>query len=214
MKSNIFLLIILGVAACHGQRFNYTEIDLKGDCPKIKYINNFNYPRVCGFYYEAFCSLSSPQCFNGNEGLTMYAAPYDDQTLSINFCCRSASSPSDATCGSKVASGTVKLTNNPGEMVYAFNDKVYNIYILDTDYDNFTVIYGCNPGSRRHQGHDEIILIHSRHYQLSESLEGRVRKAIQGNGGDWSKAKPIKQGPKMAYTPNSPRPLPRLRHCD
>lgn len=206
----VLLLVIVGTAASHGERFNYTEVELKGSCPKIKYINNFSFPRIVGWYYEAFASLTSLQCFNSNEGLTMYAAPYDDQTLSINFCCRSASAQSMATCGRSVASGTVTATSTPGALTYAFNNKVYTIYVLDTDYENFTVVYGCNPGSRKHQERDELILIHSRHYQLSHTLERRVRNVIERNGGDWSNAKPIKQGCQIPYTPNSPKPP----HCD
>lgn len=56
----------------------------------------------------------------------MYAVPYDDQTLTINLCCRSASTPNEATCGGSVASGTVKATSTPGELTYAFNNKVFN----------------------------------------------------------------------------------------
>lgn len=206
MKSNKFviLLIIVGAAVTHAERFNYTEIDLKGSCPKIKYINNFNFPRIVGWYFEAFASLSSPKCFNKNEGLTMYAAPYDDESLTINFCCRSAATPNTATCGPEVGSGIVKVTSTPGEMTYEFNNKnkFYYIYVLDTDYENFTIVYGCNPRGRER---DELILIHSRHYKLSNALEHRIRKVVQQNGGDWSNAKPIRQGPTIPYTPNSPK---------
>lgn len=63
MKSNrlVFLLVIVGAAATThgGERFNYTEVELKGSCPKIKYINNFSFPRIVGWYYEAFSSLTS-----------------------------------------------------------------------------------------------------------------------------------------------------------
>lgn len=203
----LILLVIVATVAVYGEQFKYSEVQLKGSCPKIKYINNFNFPRICGWYYEAFASLTSPLCFNSNEGLTMYAVPFDDQTLSINFCCRSAADPKSATCGSKVASGTVKATSTPGELIYAFDNKVYNIYVLDTDYENFTIVYGCNPAGR---GRDELILIHSRDYQLTKSLEKRVRNVINLNGGNWSNAKPIKQGHSVPYTPNSPK----SRRCD
>lgn len=207
-KLTIILFVIIGAAAIYAEQFNYSEVDLNGACPKIRYINNFNFPRICGFYYEAFSSLTSTDCYNGNEGLTMYGVPYDDQTLLINFCCRSATSPSTATCGKNVASGTVKLTSTPGALTYAFNNKVYTIYVLDTDYDNYTIVYGCNStGSRRR---DELILIHSRHYQLSKTLEDRIRTVVEKNGGNWSNAKRIEQGPKMAYTPNNPKP----RNCN
>lgn len=47
----------------------------------------------------------------------------------------------------------------------------YSIFVLDTDYENFTVVYGCYPESRRHHERDELILIHSRHYRLSKTVE-------------------------------------------
>lgn len=205
----IFLLVIFGAAAIYGQRFSYTEVQLKGTCPRIKYINNFNFPRIVGWYYEAFASISSSQCYNNNEGLACYVSPYDDHTITINFCCRSATNSSIATCGRDVASGTVSIESTPGEMTYRFKNKVYKIYVLDTDYENFSIVYGCNPGSGRHSGRDELILVHSRSYRLSKALENRVRRVIEENGGDWSIAKPIKQGSTVPYTPNSPY----SQHC-
>lgn len=201
----VLLLLIVRATVAHEQIFNYTEVELPGACPKIKYINSLDFPRILGWYYGPFTTLSSPQCYNNNEGLTVYAASYDENTMLVNFCCRSAVSPKIATCGSHIGSGTVRPTSVPGALTFSYGKHVYTIYILDTDYDNYTVVYACNPNGSRKR--DELILVHTRDYHLSKPLEQRVRTVLQQNDINWSCLMPTKQGPSVPYTPNS-------RRCD
>lgn len=70
------------------------------------------------------------------------------------------------------------------------------------DYKSFNIVYGCKPGPEGH-GRDEIILITSRSYQLNDTLVNRVRNVLRKNEINWSKAKPVKQGPQMPYIPGS-----------
>ncbi len=207
MRTNqlAFLLIIFWVAvttADHRHDVNeFNEINLKGSCcPTIKYISNLNMARIVGWWYRAFSTANNPSLCYNNEGQTMYAAPLNERTLGIDICCRSAAINDIAFCGSIIGSGTVTATNNSGEFIYAFDDKSYTIYVLDTDYDNFAIVYGCNAGRRMC---DELIYILSRDYKLSGSAEARVRRVLQENGIEFSKARPVKQGPSTPYTPNS-----------
>lgn len=204
MKFNqlIFLLIILIATTAHGVDFNYTEVELRGSCPKIKYINNLDMPRIIGWWYRAFSTLNNPLCFD-NEGQTMYAAQFDDKKLSVDICCRSASNNDLPVCGSKIGSGTVTAMNNPGEFHYEFDVQSFMIYVLDTDYDNFAIIYGCNPGRGRRLWRDDLIFILSRDYKISDALQTRVRNVLQQNDIQFSKARLVKQGPATPYTPNS-----------
>lgn len=205
MKINkLALLIILSAATAHGQDFEYTAVDLKGSCPKISYINNFNLPRIVGWWYRVFTTSDIPECFN-NEGQTMYASQFNDKIINVAFCCRSAANTDIVACGSNIGSGTCTVTSNPGEFTYEFDNKVYTIYVLDTDYKNFMLIYGCKAGFGRRSRRDEVIYVYSRDYQLNDNLENRVRNVLQRNGIEFSKTKPVKHGRSTPYTPG-PRP--------
>lgn len=194
------LSIIFGAATAHVQKCNnYAEIHLKGLCPKINYIPDFNMSNILGWWYLVFSSKDNPQCLN-NEGQTFYAALFDDKTINIEVCCRGAETPDVAVCGRNVGSGSVKLTCNPGELMFPFGNDVYPSYVLDSDYGNFTIVYGCKPGS---QGRDEMIFVFSRGYQLNDTLVNRVRDVLKRNGISWSKAKPVKQGRTTPYLPGS-----------
>lgn len=211
MQSNILLLllVVIGAAVTQAHEFKYAEAELKGLCPKISYITNFEMHRILGWYYIPFTTLNSSLCLN-NEGRTIYAAQFDDKTVNTDMCCRSAAEPEVAVCGSKIGTGAATATSNPGEFMYKFDNNVYPIYIIDTDYENYSVLYGCKPGSGRRSTLDELIIVFSRDYQLNDTFEARVRKVIKKNGGDWSKAKPSKQGDSTPYTPG-PRPCSRDR---
>lgn len=197
LNKSLLSLIIFGVAV-HGENFLFDEIQLNGSCPKISYITNLDIPRILGWYYRAYSNLDNPLCFN-NEGQTMYAAQYDETRINVEICCRSAAQPTIAICGANVGSGVVAATQNPGEFTYQFEENIYPDYILDTDYDNFTIVYGCKPGSRNLR--DEVIFVLSRDYTLNPTLQARVRAVLERNGVQWSKVKPVKQGRSTPYTP-------------
>lgn len=206
----IFLCIILGVASTDNQKFKYAEVQLPGSCPKINYLINFDVPRLLGWWYRALTTTKYPQslkseCLN-NEGQTMYAAEYDDTTLRIDACCRSAANASLPTCGNKVGSGTVTFVSNTTNSVimnYQFGNNTFPIYILDTDYDNFVVVYGCNAGSQHQR--EEFSVVLSRDYELADGFDKRARSILQRNDIDLSILKPVKQGPLIPYTPG-PKP--------
>ncbi len=193
----VSLLVILGVVATiHGQN-EYTVTDLGGRCPKISYVSNLNGPRVLGWWYRVFSSFESPLCYNGNEGQTMYTAGYNDTTLNLDWCCRSAADPTVATCGAKVGTGTTVSSKN-GEFVYQFDDQSWLCHPLDTDYDNFAIVYGCKPDTG-----EELVFVISRDYTLKNELVPRVDNVLRRNRIGWSKLKPVKHGPSTPYTPNS-----------
>lgn len=206
MKLNklAFLLVIIAAATTHGQEFKFTEVELRGSCPKINYINNLDMPKLMGWWYRAFSTLDNHNCYN-NEGQTMYAAQYNDKTLNVDICCRSAVDSKIAACGSNIGSGTVTATSNPGEFTYAFDNNVITIYVLDTDYDRFAIVYGCKTGSGRRSRREELIFVLTRDYTLTDSLEDRVRNVLQRNGSALSNAKRVSQGSSTPYTP-VPRP--------
>lgn len=196
------------------QEFQYAEVDLKGHCPKISYITNFNMDRIVGWYYIPFTTLNSPLCFN-NEGRSIYAAQFNENTINLEMCCRSAAKPEFAVCGSKVGSGTATVTSTPGQIdiIYEFDNNAYPVFILDTDYENYSIVYGCKTGSGRRSRRDELIIVFSRNYQLNENFEKLVLRVLEKNGADWSKVKRSKQGPSTPYTPG-PRPCRRDRPWD
>lgn len=106
--------------------------------------------------------------------------------------------PTVTTCGSDVGSGVISAVGGPGVFTYTVGSDVYPNFILDTDYVNFTIVYGCKPGSQRR---DETIYIYSRSYTLSESSQARVRRVLAANNIRWSDVRPVVQGPNMPYLP-------------
>lgn len=199
----VFSFIILGVTEANREEFEYFEKKLQGSCPKVKYITNFDLPRLIGWWYRDYSTPKFPECLD-NEGQTIYAAEYDDTSLNLQGCCRSAANPTIATCGNKVGSGTVTFlpnTGDPASMVYQFGNSSYPIYILDTDYTNFVIVYGCKPVSERPTERDELIIVLSRDYELTVSFRNRVNGVLKRNDADLSKGERVKQGPRIPYTP-------------
>lgn len=193
-------LLILSVSSANGEEFQFAEVQLKGACPKIRYITNLNLPRILGWYYRAFSNTNNSLCYN-NEGQTMYLAQYDATRLNAVVCCRSVTEPNIPICGSSIGSGFVThQTSSPGAFTYQFGNNIYPIYVLDTDYGNFTIIYGCKSGSKNYTL-DEVILVVSRDYGLSPILWARARTALRANRIQWTKAKPVQQGSSIPYTP-------------
>lgn len=195
----IHFLLVLCAVKIYGQAPEYTQVQIRGHCPKISYVSNLNGLRVSGWWYRSYSTLNSPLCLN-NEGETQYMAPLNDKTLYIQVCCRSSANPDMFTCGSEIGSGSTTSTNNSGEFTYLFDGQNYMAYALDTDYDDFVIVYGCAPRTG-----DEIIYVLSRDYTLSKVSLTRVRNVLQRNGIKWSKVKPVVQGPSIPYTPNSRR---------
>lgn len=195
----VFLLLILGSVVAYGAQFQYAEVQLEGSCPRIRYITNLDLPRIIGWYYRVFSNLDNPLCLN-NDAQTMFAATIDATGINVAFCCRSAADPTVTTCGEDIGSGRVTALSSPGEFTYQTKDNIYPQYILDTDYDNFTIVYGCKPGSGTDQ-RDETIFVYSRSYSLSVALKARVLLALERNGIQWSKARPVRQGSSMPYLP-------------
>lgn len=141
-----FVIFGAATAIFNGQENEYTELDLGGLCPKISYVSNLDGPRVVGWWYRVFSSFESPLCYNGNEGQTMYTSALNESTLNLDWCCRSAADPTVATCGSKVGTGTTTSSKN-GEFLYEFDDQSWLCHPIDTDYDNFAIVYGCDPAT-------------------------------------------------------------------
>lgn len=161
----VCLLVYFTIAAVDGEATEYTEIQLPGLCPKISYVSNLNGPRVLGWWYRSHSTFTSPLCYNGNEGQTMYTAQLNDTALSLQYCCRSAADPTIPYCGEKVGTGTTVSTGYVGGFIYRFDGHAYLSHPIDTDYDNFAIVYGCKPESG-----DELIFILSRDYTLNRRL--------------------------------------------
>lgn len=203
----IFVLIIYGVAATDHPKFETATVQLEGSCPKIKYITNVDLNGVVGWWYVGFTSLNKPICLSNNEGLTVYAAQYNETHVNLDMCCRSKSNPKIAVCGVNVGSGTVSFTPTIGAYAINFYNTSYLAHILDTDYDKYEIVYGCKSsciqGSRQCSEPDELIIVFTRDCHLSKKLESRVYDILQRNGIEWWKAKSVKQGGSIPYTPGS-----------
>lgn len=201
-KLPILLLIVCvaRIATALGQNLQYAQVQLPGPCPKISYITNLETAGISGWYYRPYTNFNYQLCFN-NEGQTMFVSQYDNTTLTINTCCRSAADPKVSYCGAAVGSGTAS-TNVPrqGEFIYKYLNNTYSVYVLDTDYKNINVAYGCKPASQPYL-RDEIIFVLSREYNLNESLTARAREVLGRNGIQWSKLKTSKQGASIPYPP-------------
>ncbi len=200
MKFLLFLVVYVGVAAANcneklkysENEFQYSDIDLKGSCPKIKYITNFRMDRIVGWHYQAYSSIKNSLCFR-NQGHTLYGARYDDKSLSVQLCCRSASNPRMTYCGSKVGSGFVTATNTTGKYLYQTGNEYNNlpVFILDTNYDDYIICYGCRPAPCEDGKHTELIYILSRDYALSDTSRARVRNILELNGIKFSDVNPV-----------------------
>ncbi len=194
----VFAVVFLSVAMVHGQAPEYTKIQLPGLCPKISYVSNLSGPRVIGWWYRSHSTFTSPLCYNGNEGQTMYTVPLNDTTLTLQYCCRSAADPTIPYCGEKVGTGTTVSTGYIGGFIQNFDVHTYLSHPIDTDYDNFAIVYGCKPETG-----DELIFILTRDYTLHKRFLPRVNKILKRNGIAWSKLLPVKQGPTTPYVPNT-----------
>lgn len=120
----------------------------------------------------------------------MYDARLDDETVSVQVCCRSAINPNSTYCGKQIGSGKAKRTNIvPGEFDYL----KLKVYVLYTDYDDQTIVYGCRPTPPWAEK-DEMIYVLSRDCTLSSALTTRAFNVLKNNGIDFLKAKPVRQG--------------------
>lgn len=191
----IFLLIFLSVV--QGQEFQFSQVKLKGACPRITYATDVDLSRIIGWYYRVFSNLNNSLCYK-NEGQTMYAAQYNVTHITVNMCCRSAADTTVAVCGADIGSGYVIATTTPGQFIYEYLDNMYPAFVLDTDYESYTIIYGCKPGSRSNQ-RDEVLYIYSRDYMMSNIYQDRVRSVLEKNNIQWFEARPVKQGPTIPY---------------
>lgn len=204
-KQIIFFVILhllhCAVTARAQSSFNFTEVQLDGWCPKISYINNIDLPRIVGFWYRAFSTSNFPSLCYENQGQNVNIASYEEMSVSLTVCCRSAADNTTTYCGRKIGSGTCTATNNPGEFVYEFADQSVKVYLLDVVYDRFAVVYGYTADNEGFSD-DDIIFILSRDYNISGTETERVRKVLERNGIDFSKAKPVAQGPNIPYLPN------------
>lgn len=202
----VSLLLILGAVVAYGARNQFDEIQLEGQCPRIRFVNNLDIPRVIGWYYRAFSNYNNPLCFN-NDAQTMFAAQFDATSINVDFCCRSAADRTVTTCGENLGSGRINALPIPGQFTYESKGEVYPNFVLDTDYDNFTIVYGCRPGSDGNS-RDELIFIYSRSYTLSRTLQARVLHVLQRNGIQSAKVKFVRQGCSLPYLP-----LPKRCNC-
>lgn len=187
----IFSCIVLGTAIAYRDEFKYSEVDLKGSCPKIKYITNLSMSRIVGWYCQASSSVDNSLCFN-NEEHALYVASFDNRTLSVQHCSRRPADPDVAKCGSRDGSGIVTSANNRDDVFYKISTDDNDLLVLDTNYNDLTIAYGCKQ-SCRGSGREEIILILSRDYKLNPTLENRARSVLKNYGIKFSNAKIVKQ---------------------
>ncbi len=198
-NQSVFLFLIVSAVVTHGAEFQYDEIQLAGSCPKVRFITNFEMPRIIGWYYRAFSNLNNTLCFN-NDAQTMFAAAIDATTINVDFCCRSAANPTITICGDDIGSGRIAGLARAGEFTYETKGNIYPNFILDTNYDDFTIVYGCKPRSGSNQ-RDEKIFVYTRGYTLTATLLPRVRRVLERNGIQWSAVRPVRQGATLPYLP-------------
>lgn len=196
-KSECLLIILSVIVACQAQ-FDYGSIQLNGTCPKIEYVKNLDLPRIIGWYYRVFSNLHNTLCYQDNAQ-TMFAASKTATAIDVAFCCQSATNRSVSVCGEDVGSGVVAALPTIGEFTYQVKDNIYPNFILDTDYDHYTIVYGCKPGANNKR--DEVIFIYSRTYTLAPVYRRRVASVLAKNGIKFSDAKPVKQGDNYPYLP-------------
>lgn len=199
LNSLVTFSIILRVATC----FEFDEFQYPGSCPEVRYITDFDFNRILGWWYRCFSTFSTPSCFN-NDGQTVYAYPFNSSVAGVAICCRSAANPDQVTCSTEVGTGFIKPMSTAGMFSYEYDGHTYPTVVLDMD-DDFLISYACKEQSqrqrRRHNGgHDEQIYVYSRSYELCQSLECRTRSVLKQNRIPWSHVKPVKQGPSIPYT--------------
>lgn len=197
-KKSVVLLLMFTFSALVACVHEFDQKKLNGTCPKIKYITNLDLSRIVGWHYRPLSNLNNPLCYK-NQAQTMLAAQWDDTGIVVNMCCRSAANTSLPICGSNVGSGLATAIS-PGEFTYTFGNNVYPSYVLDTDYVNFMIVYGCKPGTPAYK-RDEYVFVYSRSYTLSNAVQDRVRKSIEANNIQWSDVKAVDQGPALPYLP-------------
>lgn len=198
-SKSVLLLIVFGSAV--SVQFQWASLQLEGACPNVTYITNLDLPKVTGWYYRVRTNYNYNACYN-NDAQTMFAAMYDTTAIDVAFCCRSAADPTVPVCGAEVGSGRVTGLPQPGEFTYQFLDEVYPNFVLDTDYDNFTIVYGCRPDANDATQRDEVTFVYSRTYALTSDLNSHVDDVLRQNNINPRSARHVSQGPTMPYLPH------------
>lgn len=177
---------------------SYVTYDLKGDCPTIN-AALVNVSRLTGFWYRTHSNYFYEKCYQGDYCHTIYFPNYDYVIgpMQTTHCCGSAKDPTKAVCGAAVGSGSIMPTE-PGQLNYTFGENQYIISVLDTDYDNFFVVYGCKPKSCD-GGRDEILFIYARAQTLTPEQYNRAVQVIEMNGIDLKQLNAVFQGPCCPY---------------
>ena len=117
-------------------------------CPKVNTVQNFDSDAYLGTWYEAYRSVKCP--FESGECVTAdYSVAEDEGFLDVYNSQQLYKSDGTLKISRHGAKGWAKQLNpelNQGTLGVKFSvfQPVYGNYdILDTDYENYTVVYSC-----------------------------------------------------------------------
>ncbi|XP_001660233.2 apolipoprotein D [Aedes aegypti] len=147
-----------------------------GTCPKRPVVRNFNVSRYTGLWYE-ISRYEQPFQLGGECVTAQYSLNKDGTVRVFN----SMLIPPNDVRSSIVGRAVVSYPNKdpvPAKLIVTFNGVpvASNYWVLDTDYDNFSVVWSCfQIGGIIHTQGAWIL---SREPELSDSIKHRVQEAI------------------------------------
>uniref|UniRef100_A0A023EJI8 Apolipoprotein D n=1 Tax=Aedes albopictus TaxID=7160 RepID=A0A023EJI8_AEDAL len=146
-----------------------------GSCPKRPVVQNFNVSRYSGLWYE-ISRYEQPFQLDGECVTALYTLNKDGTVRVFNSMLIPPSDTRSSIVGRAVLSYPHKETI-PAKLLVTFNGVpvASNYWVMDTDYDNFAVVWSCfQVGSLIHT---EGAWILSREPELDDSIVRRVQEA-------------------------------------
>jgi len=203
MKTFAVLAILGALASALAEpipALTYAKINMAGACPIVQAIANVDLAAVTGQYFRVRSNRDIPGCYE-NQCQTMYSALYDGPVIQYAVCCRSAETPSVPACGVSIGSGTVTGTNTTGLFTYQSGAYNSDMVVLDTDYTDYTVIYGCRPHGFLNLQRDELLYVYSRTFSLSKEVLDKINTVFERNHINPAQLRDVRQGRECPYNP-------------
>merc|ERR1712223_410936 len=198
----IVLLLLICSTITNGQEFSF------GRCPPFPTVRDFDAEKYSGRWYEYANYFAIFQLFGKCVTATYSLAPddgYGKYQLKIDIVNRAISTLTGA---KQVARGNAVLADpdnpfSPGELIVNFDSqpsftraRSANYNVIDTDYDNFSIVYSCNNyGFLK----SEILWILTRKRFPARPLISHLLRKIRGLGLDTRRLKKTDQKTCPAY---------------